>query len=330
MYTDEAYQAIKNAMDSPGPVPGRVPRHMENQPQGKKKKRKRSVKSYLLGMCILAAAVLILGRHRWKRMWVVQNLKQSVQAVCTQYGLEQVQTKVSLNKESYIWYGELSVSSEDIQTLENSQKYELLLAIEDLDRDLDEDLGKVTVLTADLITDGREYDLNPEDKYALRLNGRNCYVVPEEAERRFLSSLENKDPYVGLEEKYIDSTRYGHHDETYYCTGFHELPVKERTITYRWLNGDGSPKLDAVVGYWSEYKQTETEGMIQELIPYGHGGYVHIPAATAKPVQRYGSTDESDPFEVENYPDAQEFYYYHYDDFYDYEDAEEYYNEHMG
>ena len=40
------------------------------------------------------------------------------------------------------------------------------------------------------------------------------------------------------------------------------------------------------------------------------------------------TTTWSDPFDVQDYSDPEEFYYYHYDDFYDYEDAEDYFNEH--
>ena len=49
---------------------------------------------------------------------------------------------------------------------------------------------------------------------------------------------------------------------------------------------------------------------------------------TTSSTSKKTTTTRSDPFDVQDYSDPEEFYYYHYDDFYDYEDAEDYFNEH--
>ncbi len=45
--------------------------------------------------------------------------------------------------------------------------------------------------------------------------------------------------------------------------------------------------------------------------------------------RRHGSSSSDDPYDIDEYSDAEEFYYFHVDDFYDFEDAENYYNEHV-
>ena len=50
--------------------------------------------------------------------------------------------------------------------------------------------------------------------------------------------------------------------------------------------------------------------------------------STTSSTSKKTTTTRSDPYDVQDYSDPEEFYYYHYDDFYDYEDAEDYFNEH--
>ncbi len=52
--------------------------------------------------------------------------------------------------------------------------------------------------------------------------------------------------------------------------------------------------------------------------------------STTSSTSKKTTTTRSDPYDVQDYSDPEEFYYYHYDDFYDYEDAEDYFNEHGG
>ena len=59
---------------------------------------------------------------------------------------------------------------------------------------------------------------------------------------------------------------------------------------------------------------------------------VPTPKPTSKPYSSGSSntqSNRSDPYDVESYPDAEEFYYYNRDDFFDYYDAEDYYNDHQ-
>ncbi len=53
------------------------------------------------------------------------------------------------------------------------------------------------------------------------------------------------------------------------------------------------------------------------------------PANTPQPTATYRPFS-SDEYDVEYYSDPEEFYYWHMDDFYDYEEAEEYYYSHGG
>ena len=51
------------------------------------------------------------------------------------------------------------------------------------------------------------------------------------------------------------------------------------------------------------------------------------PKATPKPAQSRSGTKEKDPYDASDYSHADDFYYDHYDDFWDYEDAEDYWEE---
>ena len=49
-----------------------------------------------------------------------------------------------------------------------------------------------------------------------------------------------------------------------------------------------------------------------------------------KPEKKKKTSADDDTFDVDSYDDAEEFYFYNFDDFFDYYDAEDYYNEHKG
>ena len=52
------------------------------------------------------------------------------------------------------------------------------------------------------------------------------------------------------------------------------------------------------------------------------------PVVPYTPKKNTKSKSDDDPYDVNDYSNAEDFYYDHYDDFFDYYDAEDYYNEH--
>jgi len=152
--------------------------------------------------------------------------------------------------------------------------------------------------------------------------------MEEELEQEYLDSIKNKIPYEGMNEKYIDLTVMGKHHK-YKSEVVGKGMRWETTVhEYRWENTEGDTIL---------YVDCE-DGAVRTVIKYGEGYFWTEdgkPIFSAKNPYRHISgksskkkDEKDDPYNVYDYSDPEDFYYDNYDDFWEYEEAEDYFNEH--
>lgn len=146
-----------------------------------------------------------------------------------------------------------------------------------------------------------------------------------EAECR--ASYANTIPYEGMSEKYIDATAMGKHHEYESVVVGKGKRYEHIQHEYRWNTNSGRTLL---------YVECE-DGKVTYIIKYYEDSHW---TSDGKPIfsgknSSYSSTKKSstpkkndDPYNAKDYYDAEDFYDDYYDEFYDYEEAEEYYNEH--
>ena len=129
-------------------------------------------------------------------------------------------------------------------------------------------------------------------------------------------------PFVGMPEKYVSSTLLG------------EFSRCER-------NGTSYPGGRKTIGNIYYYKRDGkvyfcvfcTGGQVAEVYD-NRGCNTHYPgrlingSTSTRPSIATDSHDESDPYHASDYPDEEEFYEEHWDDFFDFEDADTYWQEH--
>jgi len=129
-------------------------------------------------------------------------------------------------------------------------------------------------------------------------------------------------PFVGMPEKYVSSTLLG------------EFSRCER-------NGTAYPGGRKTIGNIYYYKRDAkvyfcvfcTGGQVAEVYD-NRDGNAHYPgrlingSTSTHQSATTDSNDDSDPYHASDYPDEEEFYEEHWDDFFDFEDADTYWQEH--
>lgn len=151
-------------------------------------------------------------------------------------------------------------------------------------------------------------------------------VEQAKQEKEYIASLKNKIPFDGMQEKYINSTAAGSADK-------HES---------EYVKGRGSKQgyaLDEYYWYSDDNKDMVLfveckDGKVTDVVKYYESTYwtpSGMPKFWAKrPVrtaEKKSPTKKEDPYNVNDYYDPEDFYDDNCDDFWDYEDAEDYYNE---
>lgn len=151
-------------------------------------------------------------------------------------------------------------------------------------------------------------------------------IAEQERQKRIQETkerLKNTIPYVGMSESYINYTLMGEYHEKEFIAGRSSKFSKNE---YRWKNNSGKTIL---------YVECR-DGSVTEVIKYWEDKYW---TSDGKPIysgRRYGYGSSSsgkkkvyndDSYNVNDYYDAEDFYEDYYDDFYDYEDAEDYFDE---
>ena len=115
-------------------------------------------------------------------------------------------------------------------------------------------------------------------------------------------------PYVGMDEDWIDITSLGVHDGLRYNNEVKNGTVCKANL-YDFENSDG-----AVI-----FTARCLSGEVTQVWDYRDD---------PRKQNSYTPVYDPDPFDAKDYIHPDDFYYDHYDDFWDYEDAEDYYYEH--
>ena len=137
-----------------------------------------------------------------------------------------------------------------------------------------------------------------------------------ESERQFYAKLRTKIPYEGMSESDINKTIMGN---------YHEIDTSSKYgyTKYYWRTNYGEimlivtckdRKVTSVSRYGWGYFWTE------DIKPIWNGTNPY------KNKKSRSSRKKSDSYDVNEYSDPEDFYYDNYDDFWDYEEAEDYYN----
>lgn len=166
------------------------------------------------------------------------------------------------------------------------------------------------------------------DRLNIRINSilDACH---EEAERKAAEELAAYEakvrsglPFVGMPEKYVSSTLLGEYSR---C---------ER-------NGTAYPEGRKTIGNLYYYKRDGkvsfcvfcTGGLVAKVYD-NRDGNTHYPgrlingSTSTRPSTITGNHDDADPYHASDYSDEEEFYEEHWDDFFDFEDADTYWQEH--
>lgn len=139
------------------------------------------------------------------------------------------------------------------------------------------------------------------------------YVTQKEKERQqeYYNKLTNGVPFVGMSEANISSTILG-------------FPSSKMRHNYEYINGERyvANLYDFYDGSKKIFTARCVNGKVTEV--WGErntSSYVPNASSSKK------TNKDSDPYDAKGYYHVDDFYYDHYDDFFDYEEAEDYYNE---
>lgn len=149
----------------------------------------------------------------------------------------------------------------------------------------------------------------------------------KEKEEREEKEIINKLPYEGMNEKYLDKTKLGKYGDYYINYKVENGKQIERQV-YNWYTKEGSLIFRAVVdksyvtstSKFYESKYWNGDDLKNGVLPGGR--------KKSKTYKKQESTKFVDEYNVNDYSNEDDFYYDHYDDFYDYYEAEDYYRDH--
>lgn len=147
-----------------------------------------------------------------------------------------------------------------------------------------------------------------------------------------------KAPYKGMNASEINNTELGHYDEMKQSSDFYALRLERRYTEYYWYeydsNGNQRTKYCATVRYDKNYGYGG--GYVSDVTTYDNSkkhsttytpsvslGSTYRPSGSSK-----YKTSSSSRYNTSKFSNAEDFYDYYYDDFFSYEDAEDYYNNH--
>lgn len=143
--------------------------------------------------------------------------------------------------------------------------------------------------------------------------GKEIKAIAVKKDMETTSRIRKKLPYAHMPPEYIQKTKLGEADS---------VKVYGESKVYIWKSADGCTIFKATIdsnGYVSEAeKYNENTHWNGDTLLSTHEEY------DRKPSYSYNS----DPYDAGAYSSAEDFYYDYYDDFFDYEDAEYYWNLH--
>jgi len=119
-------------------------------------------------------------------------------------------------------------------------------------------------------------------------------------------------PFVDMPEEYIDKTILGSPSEK---------------IRHNWEISGSKRFLANLYDFYNEEGKIFTARCVDGIVTQVWD-YRDSPVKPYIPQNPDSSVEDEDPYNAADYSHPEDFYYDHYDDFFDYEDAEDYYNEH--
>ena len=133
-------------------------------------------------------------------------------------------------------------------------------------------------------------------------------------------TIYNGVPYEGMPESRLNYTKLGAPTSVDLCTDFYKLRPSHRTKYYVWKK-NGSTIFKATVRYWDYKTDRAVDGYVSDVTDWTNVTTTKYHYTTKK------HTTTTDPYNVNNYSNEDDFYEDHYDDFMDYYEAEDYYDE---
>ena len=132
-------------------------------------------------------------------------------------------------------------------------------------------------------------------------------------------------PYIGMPESAIEYTHLGKPTEVESCVDFYRIKALHRWRKYRWQK-NGVTIFKATVWYWDFANDKAVDGYVHDVCDWRSD----VTRRYVPPTTKKQTTPANDPYHAKDYSNEEDFYDDNYDDFFDFEDAEDYYNEHHG
>ena len=182
-------------------------------------------KVLIIIVAIICSIFAIIGVNKAIEKNTIRN--EITDYLTTEYGLKDVEIKFT-SPNSDVWdYGVVVYSSNlDSLTYEKMTRIEYYLTSHT-------DLGSCDVNVERYMCGDNTYRIFTTSVYK---NGDCVYEYNQPPS----SSITNADaPYVGMDAKYIGSTKLGSPDKTERCRDYAALRPERRTITYKWYDSNG-------------------------------------------------------------------------------------------
>lgn len=265
---------------------------------------------FILVLVLIIGFIAVYTMNFLKEEQEFQRIKAEAATICENAGFTDVIAHVEGPEKGYGYETyTLTVTYKGTEKIGSGKLRNILEALNQIDITL-----KDSILTSRFRMDGEHYWISAYDGTLYR--GITPISTPGGTQSTYISG----NPYEGMSEDSINYTDLGPADDVEKCKDFSALREERRTKTYRWYNANGRTKAIATVSY------KNGKGYVSSfsLLEYDAEA---VKEARQKLKEEKKSTG-SDPYHASDYSDSEDFYEDYYDDFYDYEDAEDYYYDH--
>ena len=215
---------------------------------------------------IIISTVLIIGfvlihyiNQNIKIEKAVNECIFSANQVCAEYGVENVDIKMSLYTDEVY----LLLINGELQQVNLSKIYDFVTDIEKIRFNYDDYL-----LIPEITLNGDDYELNFDNKKELERNHLVVFTYRTDEDKLRLENLKTKLPYIGMPEDDIAYTMLGEPDETERF-GYPNMVESHRWIKYRWRDDNGELQAEATVRHWDFNREERVDGYIFDIYFWG-------------------------------------------------------------
>ena len=156
--------------------------------------------------------------------------------------------------------------------------------------------------------------------YQKRLEESRMEAAREQAEE--IETYAEKLPVDGMPYRCLSLTSLGFPDKTEYCLFYHDLEVHRRFKIHSWHNSEGQ----LIASCYSSLPKGEEEEVIYSFTYYDPP--IGRPNSAPPWTPPFGTSDGSDPYDIEDYDNAEDFYWGNRSCFDSIDDAEMYFKNH--